>query len=80
MTRSIEKSNDLIWNETHDLPACRIVPQPACCKPVVFQLNFLCNKYFKIQKIIYSKINFISKLQVDAALNTAAICVYLAEC
>jgi hypothetical protein len=26
--RSIEKSNDLIGNQTHDLPACSIVPQP----------------------------------------------------
>jgi hypothetical protein len=25
--RSIEKSNDLIGNQTHDLPACSIVPQ-----------------------------------------------------
>jgi hypothetical protein len=25
--RSIEKSNDLIWNRTRDLPACSIVPQ-----------------------------------------------------
>jgi hypothetical protein len=26
--RSIEKSSDLNWNRTRDLPACRIVPQP----------------------------------------------------
>jgi hypothetical protein len=26
--RSIEKSNDLIWNRTRDLPACITVPQP----------------------------------------------------
>jgi hypothetical protein len=26
--RSIEKSNDLIWNQIHDLLACSIVPQP----------------------------------------------------
>jgi hypothetical protein len=26
--RSIEEPNDLIGNETHDLPACSIVPQP----------------------------------------------------
>jgi hypothetical protein len=27
--RSSEKSSDLIGNQTHDLPACSIVPQPA---------------------------------------------------
>jgi hypothetical protein len=27
-SRSIEKSNDLIGNQTCDLPACSIVPQP----------------------------------------------------
>jgi hypothetical protein len=26
--RSIDKSNDLIKNQTHDLPACSKVPQP----------------------------------------------------
>jgi hypothetical protein len=26
--RSIEKSNDLIGNRTHDFPTCSIVPQP----------------------------------------------------
>jgi hypothetical protein len=26
--KSIEKSNDFIWNPTSDLPACSIVPQP----------------------------------------------------
>jgi hypothetical protein len=26
--RSIEKSDDLIGNRTHDFPACSIVPQP----------------------------------------------------
>jgi hypothetical protein len=25
--RSIEKTNDLVGNQTHDLPACSIVPQ-----------------------------------------------------
>jgi hypothetical protein len=27
--RSIEKSNDLTWNQSPDLPACSIAPQPA---------------------------------------------------
>jgi hypothetical protein len=28
MIRSIEKSNDLIGNETRDISACSVVPQP----------------------------------------------------
>jgi hypothetical protein len=33
--RSIEKSNDLFGNQTHDLLACSIVPQPTTLSPKI---------------------------------------------
>jgi hypothetical protein len=33
--RPSEESNDLIGHQTHDLPACSIVPQHYCISPVV---------------------------------------------
>jgi hypothetical protein len=43
--RSLENSNDLIRNRTHELPACSIVPQPTMlpCGSRVTKSNFLLN-------------------------------------
>jgi hypothetical protein len=36
--RSIEKSNDIIGNQTRDLPACSIVPQPTALPLALLRL------------------------------------------
>jgi hypothetical protein len=45
---SIEKSSDLIWNRTHDLLACNLVPQPTMlhiCTPYWTALETLVSLY-----------------------------------
>jgi hypothetical protein len=37
--RSIEKSNDLIGNQTRDLPACSVLPQPTALPRVPLRLQ-----------------------------------------
>jgi hypothetical protein len=43
--RSIEKSNDLIGNRTHDLTACSVVPQRNTLPRAPFNTQYLFNKF-----------------------------------
>jgi hypothetical protein len=56
--RSIEKSNDLIWSRTRDLPACSIVPQP-----IRYRVPpFLFSTITQFQLFIFNKENFAMRL------------------
>jgi hypothetical protein len=55
--RSIEKSSDLIGNQTHHLPACSRVPQPTTLPHAPLSNHNLCNSHrerrFMILCILY---------------------------
>jgi hypothetical protein len=71
-TRSIGKSNDLIGNETSNLPACSIVAQPTILPhaPLLLMFSFLYLLTFNIVKCL----GYLNALSRSVVTNSCVVC------
>jgi hypothetical protein len=73
--RSVEKSDDLMWNRTRPLPACSVVPQPTML-PRVSNVT-LCFTKTSVRNIFRSDIYSVSYPRVTLTILCTKACRYL---